>query len=142
MTLPLVTKTRLEDRIWKVIVQRKEIIVIDYSFCKADEMIELAKLAREEITKTDMQKLLLVCFKNTHLHGSYMRYMEQESPAINHLIKRNALVGIDRFKMFILKAFNLLMGTDYRAFRTEQEALAYLLESDTVDYPHRILPHL
>jgi hypothetical protein len=54
---------------------------------------------------------------------------------VNPWIERNALVGLNKPKMMILKGFNLLLGTDYRAFSSEHEALEYLLVTEHITEP-------
>ncbi|MFZ6001720.1 MAG: hypothetical protein ACOYW3_14515, partial [Bacteroidota bacterium] len=50
-----------------------------------------------------------------------------KAPLVKHLIERNALVGLNTAKMMILKGFNLLLGTDFRSFASEQAGVEYLL---------------
>jgi hypothetical protein len=115
------------ERIRKIVIQGKEIIAIDYSGLKEQGMINLAIEAKHVAMETPQPKLIINSFKNTYITPGYVRHMERESNEIKPIIERNALVGLNTPKMMILKGFNLFMGTDFRAFSTEKEAIEYLI---------------
>lgn len=121
------------ERISIVEIQGKEIVAIDYSNLKEAGMIALAIEAKAFIMKTDLPKLIINFFHNTYVTPAYVRHMEKESEAIKKFIARNALIGLNTPKMMILKGFNLLLGTDFRAFATEREAIEYLLGEPVVE---------
>ncbi|MBL7844976.1 MAG: hypothetical protein KF846_10825 [Cyclobacteriaceae bacterium] len=121
------------ERIRELIIQGKEIVAIDYSNLKEAGMIALAIEVKTFIMKTDVPKLIINSFRNTYITPAYVRHMESESVAIKSLISRNALIGLNTPKMMILKGFNLLLGTDFRAFATEREAIEYLIGEPVVE---------
>jgi hypothetical protein len=121
------------DRLSNLYVQGREIIVIDYSHLKEAAMIDLAVLAKALIMKTPTPKLIISSFKNTFATPAFLRHMERESVEIKPFIARNALVGLNKPKMMILKGFNLLLDTDFRAFSTECEAIEYLIEEPVIE---------
>ena len=59
--------------------------------------------------------------------------MEKDYDEVKNYINRNALVGLNTPKMMILKGFNLLLGTDFRTFATEREAIEYLIGAPVVE---------
>lgn len=115
------------ERIRKIVIQGKEILVIDYSGLKEPGMINLATAVKQLILQDADEKLIINSFHNVFVTPGYVRHMERESGEIKHLIKRNTLVGLNLPKMMILKGFNLLMNTDFKAFGTEKEAIEYLI---------------
>lgn len=121
------------QRIRTLVIQGKEIIAIDYSNLKEAGMIALAIEAKAFIMKTDVPKLIINSFSHTYITPAYVRHMESESVAIKKFIARNALTGLNTPKMMILKGFNLLLGTDFRPFATEREAIEYLLGEPVVE---------
>jgi len=121
------------DRLSSLYVQGREIIVIDYSHLKEAAMIDLAVQAKALIMKTPTPKLIISSFKNTFATPAFLRHMERESVEIKPFIARNALVGLNKPKMMILKGFNLLLDTDFRAFSTECEAFEYLIEEPVIE---------
>ncbi|MBX2970002.1 MAG: hypothetical protein KF803_11580 [Cyclobacteriaceae bacterium] len=114
------------ERIRKIVIQGREILAIDYSGLKEPGMINLA-IEVKRLLLHDADEKLINSFHNVFVTPGYVRYMERESEEIKHLIKRNTLVGLNLPKMMILKGFNLLMNTDFRAFATEKEAIEYLI---------------
>lgn len=90
-------------------------------------MIELGTLATDYLLSCDGPQLTLTNYRNTYATPAYVRHMESKAPLVKHLIKRNALVGLNTAKMMILKGFNLLLGTDFRSFASEQAGVEYLL---------------
>lgn len=123
------------ERIRKIVIQGKEILVIDYSGLKEPGMINLATAVKQLILQDADEKLIINSFHNVFVTPGYVRHMERESGEIKHLIKRNTLVGLNLPKMMILKGFNLLMNTDFKAFGTEKEAIEYLIGESLVSDP-------
>ena len=123
------------ERIRKIVIQGKEILVIDYSGLKEPGMINLATAVKQLILQDADEKLIINSFHNVFVTPGYVRHMERESGEIKQLIKRNTLVGLNLPKMMILKGFNLLMNTDFRAFATEKEAIEYLIGESLVSDP-------
>jgi hypothetical protein len=117
------------------IVQGREVLCIDYANLKEAEMLALAEQARQAITTPPDKKLVLTNFSNCFVTPRFVRHLESITPLVNPWIERNALVGLNKPKMMILKGFNLLLGTDYRAFSSEREALAYLLVTEDILKP-------
>lgn len=117
----------LTSRIWRMDVQGHSIICIDYSGCREHEMIALGTLATNYLLACTTPQLTLTNYRNTFTTPAYVRHMESKAVLVKHLIARNALVGLNTAKIMILKGFNLLMGTDFRPFSTEAEALQYLV---------------
>lgn len=113
----------------------RPLVCIDYSGLKEASMIALALQAEAAILEGGTSKFVLSNFGNCFVTPRFVRHMEAATPRINHLIERNALIGLNKPKMMILKGFNLLMGTDYRAFSNEADAVAYLLATEVIPAP-------
>lgn len=117
----------------RIIVNNKEILVVDYSRCKQDDMIALADEAKGIILKENRPQLLLSCYNNTFVTPKFMRHAEKVVGELQHLIGRSALIGLNTPKKMILKAFNLLLKTEYRSFDSEREAIEYLIDEPLTD---------
>lgn len=109
-------------------VNKRTIIVIDYSYCKEQQMIELIDKVRPLISQAHSQVLVLSNLHNTYVTPAFMRHVEKEVNEVKHLIKKSALIGLNMPKMMILKGLNLFLASNYRAFDTEQEAIDYLID--------------
>jgi hypothetical protein len=117
------------SRIKTIVVQGKSIIVVDYAGCKEDEMLALAALAKATIQSDDSLKLVISRYTNMYITPRFVRFFENETNEVKPFLKKNALIGLNEPKKIILKAFNFFMGTDFRAFDTEKEALEFLVEA-------------
>lgn len=117
------------SRIKTIVIQGKSIIVVDYAGCKEDEMLALAALAKATIQSDDSLKLVISRYTNMYITPRFVRFFENETNEVKPFLKKNALVGLNEPKKIILKAFNFFMGTDFRAFDTEKEALEFLVEA-------------
>lgn len=119
--------SQLHNRIRKISVQGRVILCIDYTGLREAGMIALGTEATHAILAETEPQCILTCFSNTYVTPAFVRHMERNAELVRHLILRNALVGLNRPKMMILKGFNLVARTDFKPFASEAEALAYLL---------------
>lgn len=117
------------SRIKTIVIQGKSIIVVDYAGCKEDEMLALAVLAKAAVQSDDSLKLVISRYTNMYITPRFVRFFENETNEVKPFLKKNALIGLNEPKKIILKAFNFFMGTDFKAFDTEKEALEFLVEA-------------
>jgi hypothetical protein len=109
----------------------KEILVVDYTGCKNDQMILLFDEAKRAILAKGERCRILTDLSKTYITPNFMRHAEREMLEVKHLIIKNAFIGMNQPKRMILRGFSLLMGkTDFVAFDSEKEALDYLLQDD------------
>ena len=109
----------------------KEILVVDYTGCKSDQMIQIFDQAKYEVLAKGKMCRILTDLSNTYITPNFMRHAEREMLEVKHLIIKNAFIGMSQPKRMILRGFSLLMGKkDFVAFDTEKEALEYLLNDD------------
>jgi len=117
------------NRLKTITLQEKTILVVDYAGCKEEEMLELAAKAKAWIMTGENSKLVISRYSNMYITPRFVRFFENETNEVKPYLLRNALIGLNEPKKLILKAFNFFMGTDFRAFDSEQEALAYLIDA-------------
>ncbi|MBL7858650.1 MAG: hypothetical protein JNM57_13260 [Cyclobacteriaceae bacterium] len=110
----------------KIEANGKEILFVDYSNKKEAEMIPLILESKKIIQSNRAGQLLLSDFTNTYASPAFMNVLRREIMDVLPLISKQAIIGLNEPKRWILKGFNLLLKTDYRAFDTKEEALAYL----------------
>jgi hypothetical protein len=119
------------SRVKHIQISGKEILSIDYSGCKAEEMIEAFNQAREEVLRVNGNCLILTNLANAFITPIFLRYAEQEMPKVKHLIKKNAFINMSFPQRMILKGFTLFIGKkDFVAFNTYEEAIHYLVTDD------------
>ncbi len=110
-------------------VSGKEILVVDYSGCKTDQMLQIFNQAKQVVLTKGERCLILTDLSDTYITPDFLRHAEKEMLAVKHLIIKNAFIGMSRPKRMILKGFVLLMRKkEFEAFDTQQEALDYLIK--------------
>ncbi|MGC4023477.1 MAG: hypothetical protein QM734_16765 [Cyclobacteriaceae bacterium] len=119
------------DRVSVLKILGKDIISVDYSGCKAEQMIEIFNQAKEIIENSNGGCLILANFERTFVTPSFMRHAEKEILQVRHLISRNAFINLSRPQLMILKGFRLFIGKDdFLSFGSYQEAIDYLIGDD------------
>jgi len=110
-------------------VSGKEIISIDYTNCKPDQMLEIFERAKQlVISKKEGDCLLLTNFEGAYITSVFMRHAEKEMVQIRHLIKKNSFIGMTFPQRMILKGFSFFIGKEvYLPFDNRQQAIDYLI---------------
>ena len=107
-----------------------DVLVIDYSDCKEDEMIAVLMLARDEVAKYSKPLRIVSVFNDKcYATPNFMLVAKREVSSLGHLIKDQALVGLSPVKKMILKGFNAFQGRSFKDFKTLEEAMAYLTKA-------------
>ncbi len=117
------------NRLKTITIEEKTILVVDYAGCKEEEMLALAAKAKAWIITGEKDKLVISRYSNMYITPRFVRFFENETNEVKPYLLRNALIGLNEPKKLILKAFNFFMGTDFRAFDTEQQALEFLVDA-------------
>ena len=114
----------------KIQVSGKEIISIDFTGCKSDQMIVIFNQAKELVSKNE-NCLVLTNFERTYIKASFLHHVEKEILEIKHLIKKDAFIGMSFPQRMILNAFKLFLGRkEFLSFDSRQEAIAYLINEE------------
>lgn len=118
------------DRIKKIIHQGKEIILLDYSGCKTEQMITLINLAKQWIEEKNQPVLVLSIFHKNYVTPEFMRHVEKELKKVEHLIDKNAIIGLSAVQKWILLGVNLWYTRQIHHFDSYEKALEFLVSSD------------
>ncbi len=98
----------MKERLKKIVHKNKEILIIDYSNCKEQGMIELATAAKELILRENKNVLLLSIYNDkNYATPKFVRHIEKELRAAEPLIVKNAVTGISAVQQWIVKGINL-----------------------------------
>lgn len=117
------------DRLRIDIYKSKEILIIDVSDLKEDEMITLLKRYRDKIIAENIPRLILAIFNDKSyvtpkfMEAVYKYRIDEFQP----LFLKQAVVGLNQPKMMILKGFNLFLNRKLTPFNSKEEALDYLI---------------
>ncbi|MEO7990016.1 MAG: hypothetical protein ABI663_10770 [Chryseolinea sp.] len=106
----------------------KDILIIDFSDRKEDQMIELIIESRNSIAIQNIPQYALVIFNEKNFFTpKFMKFLRTEQTEANALIVRQAIVGLSKTQLIILKGYNLITNRNIKAFSTKAEAIEYLL---------------
>lgn len=119
--------TDIINRIQKIQINNQEILVIDNSDLRQDQMIELGDLALAQALADNARFRLLNIFnERNYLTPQVMNHQRKILKQAIHLADKVAIIGLNPIKKIILNGINLIMGSDFKSFATREEALAYL----------------
>ncbi len=118
------------QRITTLYSSGKEILYLDYSGTKEPEMIAIMLEAKRILLKEKKPQLLLSNYENSYASPGYMNALRHEIREVLPFMSRQAIIGLNEPKQWILKGFNVFLGTDFRSFQSMEEALAYLTQQD------------
>lgn len=108
--------------------KNKEIITIDYSNSKEDEMIKLV-VEKREIVESKMNNLTVVIFNHQiFFTPKFMRHVERTLKEMANRIDKNAITGLTETQLWILKGVNLWYKKKIRYFKSLAEAWDFLVE--------------
>jgi hypothetical protein len=108
----------------KIVMGDREILCVDYSNLKADQLIALGSEALEIILKDNSPTYILNAFNEINFAtATVIRNFEKINRQAKHLIKKQAMLGLNPMKRVILKGFNLILKRDFQAFELREEAL-------------------
>ena len=115
----------------KLVIDGREVLMVDYSDCNQEAMIVLATQLCELALTENKDSLVLNIFNNkSFITPKVMRHFEDVTNQTIHLIDKMAIVGLSPTKKVILKGYNLLFKRDFKAFDTQEEAIAYLMDNN------------
>ncbi|HOX82842.1 MAG TPA: STAS/SEC14 domain-containing protein [Chryseolinea sp.] len=115
--------------IQKLIIGDKEVLLVDYSDCTENEIITLASQLKELVLAENKSVRILSKFNDKNFATpKVMRHMEKVTQLALHLIDGMAIIGLSSTKKVILKGYSLFFKRDFKAFDTQEEAIAYLVK--------------
>ncbi len=107
-------------------VNNKEIIVIDYSDCNEDRMIELLVQVRKLIrAENKRQRVLAIFNQKSFLTPKVMEYFNSDRLG-SYLLERQAAIGVSLPKKGIIQGHNILEKNDIMIFDSKKDALDFL----------------
>jgi hypothetical protein len=110
-------------------VYGQDIIWVDYEGCKTPEqMIQIFDEAMGFLLKKNERSLMLTSFKNASILPLFLYHLQEQTPHVAHLIKRNAFIGMNKSKKMVLKGISEKSGLTQIAFDSEHEAIRFLLK--------------
>ena len=117
------------DRIRKIKHKDKDILMIDYSNCDENEMIDIINKARDLILEHKAKVLTLSIF-NGRNRGTpnFVRHVERELPKYEHLVEKQVVTGLNQIQIWILKGVNLWTKKKLLHFNSIDDAMEFLVK--------------
>lgn len=117
----------IQDRLKVVLHKSKEIVILDYSDLKEEEMIQLISYARDRILEEGKLVLVGSIFNQKNfVTPKYMRFTENVLKETEQLIVKNSITGISQTQVWILKGINMWYHRKIQVFNTPEELLEFL----------------
>jgi len=113
----------------KIIQDGCEILVIDFSDLKEDQMIKLLSDSRRLLIEEKRpQKLLAIFNHKNYITTKVLRHFETDQlEAINYSAKLVA-VGLSATQKMILKGYNVIFSRDIKSFDRLEDAIRFLVD--------------
>jgi len=113
---------------WKT-YKAKQILYVDYSGLKTEEMIKLLNDSCDVLKKSSGGVLLLTNFENTTATTEYMNEVKRlGKDVITVKAAKTALLGIVGVKGVLVQGYAFFTGEkNLKAFSTEQDAMEWLV---------------
>lgn len=113
----------------KIQVEDTEILIIDYSDCKEDQMIDRLNYARKLILQENKPVLILTIFNSKcYATPRFVRQSEAAYDEAKHLILKNAITGLSEIQRIILKGFTFFGNRNLKEFKDVDESIRYLVK--------------
>jgi hypothetical protein len=114
-----------ENRFRVVKLANTELVLIDYSHLKQDDMIALTHQHRIW-AKEKMNTSFIANYMYTYGTSAYMKAAYQFTEETKNHILHGAFLGITGPKVALLKGVTYFMQVNFKAFDTEEEAFAFV----------------
>jgi hypothetical protein len=121
---------KIMEKIRKTVHKNKEILIVDYSDCRGDSLIEVFEQAKNFLlTEGKKFPILTVFNNNTHISPAFMRHVEKELDKYDAIyIDRQAIIGLTQIQEWIVKGLNLWYKRQIFSFNSMEKAIEYLVK--------------
>lgn len=115
------------DRVRKMTFNGTEILILDYSGGSGEKLIAIFEEARKLALAENKPCAILSIFDHkTFISPSFVRHVETHLGEVDHLIDKQAIIGLSKIQEWILKGVNLWYRRQILSFETKEKALEYL----------------
>jgi hypothetical protein len=118
------------EKVKKISLKGKEIVVVDYSGSKAVQMIEIFNVAKRLVLADNKQVLVLSKFNKNYITPAFMKHVQSEMKELERFIDKIVIVGLSSIQKWIFLGMKLWYKRELQKFDTYEEALEYLVADD------------
>jgi hypothetical protein len=116
-----------KDRLQRIIFKGREIISIDYRYCKEQEPIALTMRHKELILSENKESFFLANYEHTYGTAGYMKAAKDFTESTKHLVTKGAFLGITGPKVILLQGITFFIDVNFKTFDSEPSALEWLV---------------
>lgn len=112
----------------KINFRDKEILIVDYSGRKGEEMIAVFEQAKNlALTEKGQYRVLNIFNDQTYISPDFMRHVEKELTQTDAYVYKQAIIGLSTIQQWILKGMTLWYRRPFHSFNSMDEALEFLV---------------
>jgi hypothetical protein len=117
----------MTDRARFIIHQGKQILLIDFSNRSAAQVEEICRAVPELVTTRPLASVLILSdFTGASFDEEAIRAMKEAAVFDKLYVKKSAFVGAESFPKVFSESLSSFSRRDFPAFKTRDEALAWL----------------
>jgi hypothetical protein len=117
------------ERIKRIFHDGKEIIRMDFQGLEDDnDVINLLTEIKNYVLNTNRPTLQLTNITGVYMTPSVMNKVSAITKETEHLVIKDAVVGVVGVKKILFQVYNTLLGGKAKAFNTEEDAMAWLVK--------------
>ncbi len=118
----------------KISQHNQEILVIDFSNLKENQMMQLISEARALLLREQRsQKVMAIFNEKNFITPKFMRHFETDQMEAIVFLAKQAVVGLTNPQKMILKGYNIFQNRNIKTFDAPEQTIEYLLD-DSKDY--------
>ena len=122
------TARAILDRIRFINHLGKQIIFVDFSNCKANEVEKIARATPDHIMVQPRGSVLVLSdFTGATFDREALRTMKESAVFNKAFVKKSALMGTENFPTKFYEELKSFSRRELRIFKTREEALAWLV---------------
>ncbi len=107
----------------------KKILHADFRNTESEELVGGVDQVEKAINGAGGKVLILWNFEGVQVDGAFMDRIKQlGKEVLKEKAEKSAILGIDKLRAILLKAYNKFSGDNLSPFKTEAEALDWLAE--------------
>lgn len=126
--------TTMHTAITKLSVGDRQIWLTNYGDSSETEMFVIMNDFKQILLKeTEPQLILVEINDNAFVSHAFRQGADEMTRAVFSKIKKMAFAGLNEIKLTILSDYNSVMNRNFPAFRTREQAIAFLLDDSKSD---------
>ncbi|HCW06105.1 MAG TPA: hypothetical protein DGG95_01925 [Cytophagales bacterium] len=115
-----------EGGISRLVINNKEIIIIDYSDSNEDQMIDILTETRKVVREENKPARILAIFNSRSFLTPKVMQVFNSDRLGRSLLERQAAIGVSSIKKWIIDGHNTFHNNTIKVFETKEDALDFL----------------